>query len=272
MNPSPGTRRARFAGRLYPEDAATLAAQVADWTRSARGPADCRVLLLPHGGLAAAGPVAAAGWARLDPGVRELALVGPLHAGDGAPSPLVADTGRSWQTPCGEVAARVASPEGELLASAPDLHDREHSLEPLVAWLAARGDPPRILPLLAGPRLDPEDMGRRLAWALGWLAAPGRGLVCTTDLDHYLPPAAARRAHDALCAALEAGSPEGFLAGMAPGEGRMRPCGPVPTWLFLAVAAALELHVEVVGRAGGGPGVGDLVGFVAAAAAPAPNR
>ncbi len=102
---------------------------------------------------------------------------------------LVFDTYRAWRAPDGEVPVsalrqEVVSrlPKGDAVADAA-MHDSEHSVEALVAWLKhLRKDVeivPVIVPQMRWERL--EELGERLGAAIAG-AAKARGLVLGKDL------------------------------------------------------------------------------------------
>jgi AmmeMemoRadiSam system protein B len=102
---------------------------------------------------------------------------------------LVFDTYRAWRSPDGEVPVSVLReevlarlPKGDAVADAA-MHDSEHSVEALVAWLKhLRRDVeilPVIVPQMSWSRL--EQLGERLGGVLGALARE-RGLVLGRDL------------------------------------------------------------------------------------------
>ena len=102
---------------------------------------------------------------------------------------LVLDTYRAWRAPDGEVPVSALRedvlarlPKGDAVADAA-MHDSEHSVEALVAWLKhLRKDVeilPVIVPQMRWERL--EELGNRLGDALA-AAAKARGLVLGRDL------------------------------------------------------------------------------------------
>jgi AmmeMemoRadiSam system protein B len=102
---------------------------------------------------------------------------------------LVFDTYRAWRAPDGEVP--VSPLREEVLARLPKsdaaadaaMHDSEHSVEALVAWLKHLRKDVEILPVIA-PQMRwerLEELGERLGSALS-SAAKARGLVLGQDL------------------------------------------------------------------------------------------
>lgn len=188
-------RAAAFAGRFYPGRAAALEATLdALMPQVAATPA--RGLMLPHAGYVYSGGVAGATAAStiVPPTV---VVLGPKHTWAGA-SAAINRRGR-WRLPTGDV------PIAEDLADAingalPFLQDDdaafadEHSLEVELPFLKARQPDLRIVPIVLGGRLSPEqctDVGRALAQVLEtW--PDDVLLVASTDMHHQgeddLPP------------------------------------------------------------------------------------
>ncbi len=102
---------------------------------------------------------------------------------------LVFDTYRAWRAPDGEVPVSplreevlARLPKGDAVADAA-MHDSEHSVEPIVAWLKHLRKDVEILPVIV-PSMGWErlsGLGERLGAALAE-AAKARGLVLGRDL------------------------------------------------------------------------------------------
>ncbi|MBP7147949.1 MAG: AmmeMemoRadiSam system protein B [Acidobacteria bacterium] len=133
---------------------------------------------------------------------RTVVVIGVFHGYRrfGARDALVFDEYRAWSTPAGPVP--VSALREELLAGLPPgmalrsatLHDAEHSVEPLVAWLRhARADleiVPIIVPAMGWARM--EEISGRLAAALaaslerrGWQLGRDVAIAISSDAVHY---------------------------------------------------------------------------------------
>jgi MEMO1 family protein len=233
-------REPAVAGRFYPGDAASLAADV----DGLLGPAPqsgaqtpAIGVVVPHAGYVYSGAVAGAVYGRV--AVPPLViLLGPNHAGQGARQALSPDDG--WRTPLGTVpvdaalAARLAEAPGvERDARA---HRAEHSLEVQVPFLQRVRADVAVAPLVLA------HLSWRACEALGLEvaeAARERGalLVASSDMSHYLPADLARaldaRALDHVLA-LDA---EGLYAIVHREEISM--CGVIPATVMLVAARAL---------------------------------
>jgi AmmeMemoRadiSam system protein B len=206
-------RRASVAGRCYPADARQLAADVDRYVGAAGIeplPRPPLALISPHAGLMYSGPVAACayGAARVT-AYRTIVLVGPSHFIPFRGVSLWPE-GR-WQTPFGDVAidAALASAiraESSEIVELAEAHDREHSLEMQLPFVAHLFPGASIVPLVMGHQT------RQTAFALGdaiarALTAPGPAaraahapervlLVASSDLSHYEDAHVAARMDD----------------------------------------------------------------------------
>ncbi|OLB79642.1 MAG: AmmeMemoRadiSam system protein B [Actinobacteria bacterium 13_2_20CM_2_71_6] len=207
-SPEHQVRPPAVAGRFYPADPGDLAALVdglldaggAEAAIEEPGPA----YVVPHAALRYSGPTAAHVYARLRrPGTGTVVLLGPAHY---VPAQgCVVPAAQRWRTPLGEVPV-----DAELVASlAHDGHVRvddrpfvpEHSLEVQLPFLQrCRPDGLRVLPVVVG-QSTVDDVVVTLS-ALAEAAGPDAILVCSTDLSHYQPEAAAEAQDARTCQAV----------------------------------------------------------------------
>jgi AmmeMemoRadiSam system protein B len=166
-----------------------------DADESARPPAEPPVpkaIVVPHAGYVYSGPIAAAAFKLFQPiaeSLRRIVLIGPAHRAhvDGLASPGAA----ALATPLGQV--RV---DGDALARLPGVHAdprahaREHSLEVELPFLQRVAPHAAVVPLVVGDA-SPELVGRVLETLWG---GPETRIVISSDLSHYLPYEAGRRA------------------------------------------------------------------------------
>ena len=184
------TRTAVLAGTWYPDDPATLSAQVRAYTAAdpATTPAGRpAVLLVPHAGYAYSGAVAGRGWGLLaGRSYDRVVILAPNHRR--ALDDIALPETSAYATPLGEVA--VDREACERLAECPAFrgdtgaHDLEHAVEIQIPFLQTVLSPaPPIVPLL----VPPLDGPRRVAAAAALSPfADGRTLfVVSTDLTHY---------------------------------------------------------------------------------------
>lgn len=194
---------------FYPKDRNALAAQVQALLaspavlESARSqpldtdplpPQPPKALIVPHAGYVYSGPVAASAYrllASLRGQIQRVVLLGPAHR---AYVPAVAESGfAQFDTPLGSVTVdrdfqqRV---DPALLCSSPQAHAPEHCLEVQLPFLQELLGQPQIVPLLVSDA-PPADVGTVLQQLWG---GPETLIVISSDLSHYLPYAAAKRA------------------------------------------------------------------------------
>lgn len=226
-------REPAVAGTFYPAHPRELERTVAALLEAApeiRLPAAPRALIVPHAGYVYSGPVAAAAFRTLAPGlggIRRIVLIGPSHYVPFAG--LVLAPHAAFRTPLGIV--RVDVEAGEELLELPQVgvharpHAPEHALEVELPFLQVLGGSFRIVPLLFGGTDDAEtaEVLERV-----WPEEdPETLLIVSSDLSHYEPYEAAK-AHDAATAeAVEALDP--------------RPIGPAEACGYRAIRALLHL-------------------------------
>jgi len=176
------------AGSFYPADAATLRTMVLDLLHAARseGPLP-KALIAPHAGYIYSGPVAASGYALLEPTgqrIERVVLVGPSHR---VPfHGLAATEADEFATPLGSVpidragVERVGQlPQVQMLEAA---HQQEHSLEVQLPFLQTVLPDFSLVPLVIG-QTDASEVEQ----VLDLLWSDDRTLVvASSDLSHYL--------------------------------------------------------------------------------------
>jgi len=187
-------RPAAVAGSWYPRTAPALAAAVDHHLAEAdRGGAvplagELTAIIAPHAGLLYSGPVAAHAYRLLRNRAFEVAvLVGPSHFVGFEGVSIQADGG--FETPYGVApihadCAKAIAAASPLVIVHPKAHEREHSLEMQLPFLAHLAPALPIVPLVMGYQTAAT------AFALGdALAKALRGrnalLIASTDLSHY---------------------------------------------------------------------------------------
>ena len=183
------------AGSFYPAGPAALRAEVVRLLAAAdlvsQGPrgrpaAEApppKAIIAPHAGYVYSGAVAASAFRRL-PKAKRVVLLGPSHfvalRGVALPGSDV------YSTPLGEVP--VESPPGLRVNAA--AHAREHSLEVEVPFLQCALPGFTLVPLVVGDA-SPAEVADVLDALWGGAET---AIVISSDLSHYLPYEAARRA------------------------------------------------------------------------------
>ena len=271
-------RGAAVAGSWYPGSDAALRAAVdqhvraADATRSESLPADAELIALiaPHAGLIYSGPVAAHGYSLLRTRAFDcIVLVGPSHY---VPFDGVSIWPRGeWETPCGplrvddEIAAALqeASRKIRELNTA---HQREHSLEMQLPFLATLAPDTPIVPMVMGhqTRATACALGEAMAGALNGRRAL---LIASSDLSHFYDARVAAGLDTKVVQHIDALDPEGLMTLL-----EQRPdhaCGGGPVVSVMIAARALGASASRVLRyADSGDVSGDkssVVGYLSAA-------
>jgi len=200
--PGGATRPPAVAGLFYPAQPNVLSDLVDRLVDAVEIPdADqlAKAYVVPHAGYRFSGPTAAHVYARLRRNahrIRRVVLVGPAHR-----VPLkgcAVPAAREWRTPLGTVpvdpAAEALAADGHA-ARDDGPHAPEHSLEVQLPFLQrALGPDVPVLPIAVGSS-SVDDIIVTIAAAVE-VATPGTVLLCSTDLSHYLPEAAARQQDD----------------------------------------------------------------------------
>ena len=269
-------RRAAVAGQWYPGTGARLADAVEQHLALADvGIPDAehlRAIVAPHAGLMYSGPVAAYAYKAAQRGrYRSIVLVGPSHYVPFRGVSIWPDG--SWETPFGAVlvdrelaaAIREGNPE---ITDIPDAHEREHSLEMQLPFVAHLMQDVPIVPLVMGHQT------RKTAMALGETLARAvapRGddvlLVASSDLSHYEDATTAAALDGVVTERVEALDAEGLMAALE--REPRHACGGGPMVAVLHAARRLgATHARVLRYADSGDVSGDkssVVGYMAAA-------
>lgn len=264
-------RPAAVAGLFYPSSPPALQRELAACLAQARpAPMDAptpKMLLVPHAGYVYSGPIAAQAYARLSPArdrIRRVVLLGPTHRV--AVRGLAAPAAAAFETPLGRVAidraARAALADLPQVVDSDAAHAREHALEvqlPFLQTVLAPGF--TLLPLAVGQASAAEvDAVLQRLWG-----GDETLIVISSDLSHYLPYDAARRADRATV--------ERILAL----DERLDPeqaCGAAPLAGALRAAHRQGLAAELLDLRNSGDTAGDhsrVVGYAAVAFAAAPG-
>ena len=270
-------RRAAVAGTWYPATAARLAAQVEGYVAQAAtggaaipNEADIVALISPHAGLMYSGPVAAYGYDVLRSRQYEtIVLVGPSHY-VGFEGAAIWPTG-AFETPLGNLAidAVIATKIQSLcpiVEERPAAHQREHSLEMQLPFLASFASETPIVPIIMGFQT------RDTAFALGdAIATALRGrhalLVASSDLSHFYDAETAAALDTRVIEQVEALDDEGLMTLLE--QRADHACGGGPMVSVLRAARLLGGKTSRVLRyADSGDVSGDkdsVVGYMAAA-------
>ena len=267
-------RRSAVAGSWYPDDRASLVAEVEGYLADVPPtdlPGRLVALISPHAGLRYSGPVAAHAYARLR-GRRDLTvvIVGPSHRVHFEGVSVYARG--AFATPLGEVPIDEAVAEALLAADAilldePSPHRDEHSLEMQLPFLQHVVPGLRIVPLLMGSQERGEV--EALAGALG-RALRGRDalMVASSDLSHYHPAGVANALDAKVVDDVARFDPEGLMDRLE--SHHAHACGGGPMVAVMKAARERGAARAAILRYGdsGDAGDGDksrVVGYLAAA-------
>lgn len=255
-------RQPVVAGQFYTNDADALLAEVRGYLSQAQPKDEAHTILAmaPHAGYYYSGVIAGVtlGQANL---AETVLLLGPNHTGLGKPFAVWPD-GR-WLYPGGalhvdaELAALLCEKEPQLTPDAL-AHQREHSLEVMVPFLAALNPGTRIVPIsVSHPSLDTLlGVGKTIGRTLRGFERPVSILV-SSDMSHFVAHELAKEQDSqALEPALHL-DPVRFFETVRGGNISM--CGVLP--MTVGIAAALELgatQTEITAYATSGQVNGEL--------------
>jgi len=255
-------RQPVVAGQFYTNDADALLAEVTGYLSQAQPKDEARTILAmaPHAGYYYSGIITGVtlGQANL---ADTVLLLGPNHTGLGKPFAVWPD-GR-WLYPGGslqvdaELAALLCEKE-PLLTPDTLAHQREHSLEVMVPFLAALNPKTRIVPVsVSHPSLDTLiGVGKSIGRALRGFARPVSILV-SSDMSHFVTHDIAKEQDSqALEPALHLDAVRFFETVRG---GNISMCGVLP--MTVGIVAALELgatQTEITGYATSGQVNGEM--------------
>jgi len=255
-------RQPAVAGQFYTTDAEALLAEVKGYLAQAQPKDETRTILAmaPHAGYYYSGIITGVtlGQANL---ADTVLLLGPNHTGLGKPFAVWPD-GR-WLYPGGslqvdaELAALLCEKE-PLLTPDTLAHQREHSLEVMVPFLAALNPKTRIVPVsVSHPSLDTLiGVGKSIGRALRGFARPVSILV-SSDMSHFVTHDIAKEQDSqALEPALHLDAVRFFETVRG---GNISMCGVLP--MTVGIVAALELgatQTEITGYATSGQVNGEM--------------
>lgn len=218
------------AGSFYSEDPSRLRSEIqqylADGTALSSFP---KLLISPHAGYIFSGPVAAKGYAIIDPEIKRVIIIGPSHHQyfRGIALPEV----EYYQTPLGKV--RIDSDIISKMKSNPFVsdvkgtHTPEHSIEVQIPFLQVKLKEFSIIPVLVG-KADPHDIASLL---LPFIDSQTL-VIASSDLSHYEEQAKARQLDDATIRTILSGSVGGTING----------CGEIPVKIVMDLAERLNLQ------------------------------
>jgi AmmeMemoRadiSam system protein B len=237
------------AGQFYPADPHELRSLVQGFLREAPAPEAAgrpipkagslvpKAVIAPHAGYVYSGSIAGSAFRALGSAgsIRRVVLLGPAHF---VPIHGLALPGQPrFATPLGEIPIEPEGAQASLrlpqVRVIPEAHVREHSLEVELPFLQVLLGEFHLLPLVVG-----QASGEEVAEVLERLwGGPETLIVISSDLSHYLPYDAARRA--------DRETSERILALDGPLHSRQA-CGAVPINGLLEAARRLGLVPELL--------------------------
>lgn len=242
-------RPAAVAGSFYPSTAEALNALLIDcFQTSPLGPRETGkpnpaivAGMVPHAGPVYSGPCAAHFYARIDPSIRNVILLGVNHSAKGHRAAL--SPWQGWRTPLGDVA--VDQPLSDFLQSRVKFleadaaaHDNEHSIEIQLPFLQHVLDEFTVVPItLSHVSLEEcAELGAAIAAACRAAAkSPAKMVIlASSDLSHYLSPDKTAELDGLALAQVLSVNPEGLVKVVE--EQRITMCGVLPTAVMLFAA------------------------------------
>jgi AmmeMemoRadiSam system protein B len=234
-------RPAAVAGTFYPADPSRLASMVEGFLREGEpgnGRPAPKAVIAPHAGYLYSGPIAGSAFRAVQAAaaaIERVVLLGPAHFLPIQGLALPGD--QLFATPLGEVAVEPEGAQASLrlpqVRVIPEAHAREHSLEVELPFLQSLLGEFSLVPLAVG-----SASGEEVAEVLDRLwGGPETLIVISSDLSHFLPSEAARRADRATA--------DEILALGGPLDPRQA-CGAVPINGLLEAARRRDLVPELL--------------------------
>ena len=243
-------RPTAVAGSFYPFTANELNALLDDcFCKSPLGPrgvfkpsTDLVAGMVPHAGPLYSGPCAAHLYARLDPTIQHVILIGVNHRGQGHRASL--SPWKAWRTPLGEVTIdeklnAYLETHVDFIRREPAAHSEEHSIEVQLPFLQRTLGHFTFTPISLAHISQDEcaELGEAIAAYCRIGVKPV--IIASSDLSHYLSPKATyvldRLAIDQVLAL----NPQGLL--QITEEKHITMCGVIPTVVMLFAAKALDV-------------------------------
>lgn len=234
LSASDDAREASAAGSFYENNPAILREVVLRYlSEGTTLPEPVRLLICPHAGYIFSGPVAAKGYATLDPEVKRVIIIGPSHYS--AFSGIAVPKFSFYETPLGKVPVdrltvnKMGKKRGVIEAEGFD--EPEHCLEVQLPFLQLKLHGFSIVPVLCG-RVDPEEVAAMLLPFIDDKTA----VIVSSDLSHYQSQAAAKSTDSATITTVLAGDDTGTIDA----------CGEMPIRIIMHLAAKLHLQPVLV--------------------------
>lgn len=197
--------------------------------------------IVPHAGYIYSGPCAAHLYARLDPAIERVIIIGVNHQGRGWRAAL--SPWDDWETPLGKISVDRDLNE-DLKIRVPFLNDndlphvQEHSIEVQLPFLQRVLGDFAFLPISLADLSLAECTELGLALAETVTKQPKKTVVlASTDLNHYLSPAETERLDGLALDALLAMNPTQLLSIVA--KENISMCGVLPAAVLLCSLNAL---------------------------------
>ena len=241
-------RPTAVAGSFYPASADELKTLLDDcFSKSPLGPrgvftpsAELIAGMVPHAGPIYSGPCAAHLYARLEPTIQRVILIGVNHWARGHQAAL--SPWESWHTPLGDVSvdkelneyleARVA-----FLKPEPYAHAEEHSIEVQLPFLQRTLGQFTIAPISLA-HISPDECAELGDAIASYVQRVEKTLIlASSDLSHYLSPKETDELDRLAIEQVLAMNPTGLLNAIA--EKNITMCGVIPAAVMLFAGKAL---------------------------------
>jgi MEMO1 family protein len=238
-----GIRSPAVAGSFYPSDSAKLKEVINGcFVSSPLGPRGARELhpalvggMVPHAGYVYSGPCAAHFYARLNPTLERVILLGVNHRGRGHRAALTPHG--CWETPLGKISVDDELNESlkrsvAFLKDDEVAHRQEHSIEVQLPFLQHVADDFVLLPIALShvSLAECRELGVALAEYCASQSKP-TVVLASSDLSHYLPPAETERLDRIALDAVLAMRPETLMSVVE--RENITMCGVLPTVVLL---------------------------------------
>lgn len=176
------------AGSFYPSFSSELSQEVERFLAEGGNGEPCLAVIAPHAGYVFSGHTAGYAFARVNPKVSRVILLGPSHFRSFSGAALPASHLEAFATPLGDIPldqeALSQLRENPTFAGPPQAHEPEHCLEVELPFIQKKAPDACIVPVLVGNQTTLQQT-EELARGLSPLLTPDTAVVVSSDFTHH---------------------------------------------------------------------------------------